>query len=334
MPFTLLPVNLFRTNNYFNTDMKYVYALVGNNKTLYFEQTCVSAYSLKLHNPEANICLVVDSTTHDYIKNKSTKLLSYFDDIIVGDVPADLNNKRKSRVLKTKLRKLINGDYLFIDSDTIICDSLCDIISFEGDFFAVPDKHLSLDVHPRRERIIRKLRDIKYDIKEEDKEFFNSGVTFVRDTPCAHKLYSVWYEEWEKGCKYGVDSDQPSLLVANHICGYPIKELDGVWNCQIIENGLKYLVDAKILHYFSSDGKDSCFEFKNDAIFEEIKSLGYIPDATKVLVKNAKRAFTNKMQIVSGKEADFLETSVHKVYVYHKSLFNFIEKILCILYGK
>ena len=314
--------------------MKYVYVLVGNKNTLYFEQTCVSAYSLKLHNPGANITLVVDQQTHDYIEGKSSVLLSYFDYILVGDVPSNDSNKRKSRVLKTKLRELIKGDYLFIDSDTIICDSLDGISAMEGDFIAVLDKHLLLDVHPRRSRIIKKLSDIKYDIKREDKEFFNSGVTFVRDTPFMHKFYSIWYEEWEKGCKYGVDSDQPSLLIANQKCGYPIKEIDGVWNCQIIENGLKFLIDAKILHYFSSDGKDSCFEFKNDSIFKEIKINGYIPDSTKELVKNAKKAFSNKMQIVSGKEADFLETSVHKVYVYHKRIFNIIEYLMCLLYGK
>lgn len=314
--------------------MKYVYVLVGNKNTFYFEQTCVSAYSLKLHNPSANVTLLVDSQTNDYIKGKSSDLLSYFDEILVEDVPAKYNNKRKSRVLKTKLREYIKGDFLFIDSDTIICDSLDEINGIDGDFLAVLDKHLMLDVHPRRERIIKKLSDIKYHIKEKDKEFFNSGVMLVRDTPFAHDFYSVWHQEWENGCKYGVDSDQPSLLVANEKFGYQIRELDGIWNCQIIENGLKYLVDAKILHYFSSDGKDSCFEFKNDAIFEEIKAKGCIPDATKELVKNAKKAFSNKMQIVSGREADFLETSVHKVYVYHKRLFNILEKLMYLLYGK
>lgn len=314
-------------------EFQIVYVLVGNESNFYFEQTCVSAYSVRMYNDNVRIILVVDVQTEEYLKNNSKKLLGIFDKIVSVNIDKNYNNKQKSRYLKTSLRNILEGDFIFIDSDTIICDSLMEIQHSKNDICAVPDKHLEIASHPRKNRISQIIKKIGGNINTSDIYYFNSGVMFVKDTIKARKFFDLWHNEWIRGLKFGVDSDQPSLFISNKKSNYIISKIDGIWNCQIIENGLKYLVRAKILHYFSSDPKDSCFKFKDNQIFYEVRQYGDIPPHTIKLIQNAKSAFDNHMLIVSGSEAAFLETSTHKCYVYHHKIFSIIEKLLNIFIG-
>ena len=132
--------------------------------------------------------------------------------------------------------------------------------------------------------------------------YFNSGVMFVKDTAIAYKLYDEWYRVWENGIKnLSISIDQPSLARANELAGYPIKEIDGIYNCQIVENGLKYLVNAKVIHYFASNiGKwDSPYIFRDKSIYEKVREDG-LDECLKNQVQNAKSAFNEKTLILAG----------------------------------
>ena len=106
---------------------KIVYVLTSSKEDTYLEQTLISVYSARLHNPYADILVVTDNATANTIKGGRAEIKKYLSDIVVVDIPAEYNNMQKSRYIKTNLRKFVEGDFLYIDSDTVIAESLAEI---------------------------------------------------------------------------------------------------------------------------------------------------------------------------------------------------------------
>lgn len=65
--------------------MKYVYVLTSTPKDLYYEQALMSAYSLRKHNPAAQLIVLVDNKTNASLteENKRTALKKYASQIIM-----------------------------------------------------------------------------------------------------------------------------------------------------------------------------------------------------------------------------------------------------------
>lgn len=92
------------------------------------------------------------------------------------------------------MRKFVKGDYLFIDTDTIICDSLEEIDNIDADIALVADcnGNLLLDDQSVVDRC-----HIAGFANMRNQPYFNSGVMLVHDTPVSHNLYKEWYIQWQ-----------------------------------------------------------------------------------------------------------------------------------------
>ena len=122
-----------------------VYVVVCDANHDYLEQAAVSACSVKKYNPNAEVLLLVDDQTLAEIDSGRSLIKRYVSDIIEVAVPKEYNNKLRSRFIKTTVRDNIQGDYLFIDTDTVITQSLDEIDDCPYDVAAVLDMHLPLD---------------------------------------------------------------------------------------------------------------------------------------------------------------------------------------------
>lgn len=315
---------------------KIVYVLVSDKEDNYLEQAIVSLFSLRLHNPAAEVVLVVDDITFENLSNERGEIKKFVTSIKHISCPSEYDKKQRSRYLKTSLREIVKGDYLFIDTDTIICRDLSDIDNLSCDIGAVKDKHLYLDNHPMKNLVRQWAQKVNWTIDEN--VYYNSGVLYVKDTKKAHALYTEWHRIWKKSTKQGLNLDQPSLGKAISETKISITEIDGSWNCQISDNGLKYLYDARIIHYFASvqfEDKDEeiVYLFRNPKILNEVRNNKYIlSEDIKTRISNPKREFQNKVAILSGRNADVVETcvyrSIRRLYFKNRGIFNFIEKLI------
>ena len=311
---------------------KIVYAVTSDETDYYLEQTLVSVYSLRLYNPEARVVLIVDEKTNDTLTGKRTKILEYISEKVVVNIPAKYTKKERSRYLKTTIRQHIEGAYLFIDSDTIITDNLSDIDSFNGNIGAVKDRHVLICENPYEFYIRKDAKKIGWEISVQE-YYFNSGIFYVKDNMYTKQFYAIWHETWKRGLTNGVCVDQPSIAKTNQTCNYLIKELNGIWNCQISGFGLQYLYNAKIIHYYSSTWihkqNDCAFIFYNKSIYQKIRHNGAIYYDVEKLIKNAKSAFSYHCQLVSGKQLDFLQTDIveicAKIYFHYPTLYKIIN---------
>ena len=282
---------------------KIVYSLVSDSRDHFLEQLLISSFSVKHNNPDAHITLVTDIISNAEITDDRTNALKYIDEKIVVQTP-ELGKKSRSRWLKTSIRQIVKGDYLFIDTDTIITGDISEIDNVEGNICAVLDRHLSLDRNQRGEAIIKQCKRSGWNPEEKDHKYFNSGVMLVKECPEAHNLYNKWHEIWESSYNRGIDIDQPALGLANKQVGYLIKELYGTWNCQVLGNGLRYMHDAKILHYYNSDSRtmlrSNPFVFSNSDFLQQIKEAGFqLPEVVKKMVNTPHCQFAESYEIIA-----------------------------------
>ena len=284
---------------------KIVYVLSSDDSDIYLEQTLLSVFSLRKHNPDAFVELVVDERTNNTIQGKRSELLNYINYKNVVAVPDKYNKIQTSRWLKTSLRKHVDGNFLFIDSDTIITDDLSSIDVFEGDIGAVPDAHVPMGHTPFNNslRVLSKLDGWTYN---ENSLYFNSGVIFVRDSEVSMTLFDKWHMKWGNGTDNGGHvSDQSYLASSNEETGFVIRELYGSCNCMLARNGLSYLANAKIIHYLGFSFHSQCppWSFYDKNIYWEIKETGKITQKISFLIDNAKCAFPESNGIVASDEA-------------------------------
>ena len=316
---------------------KIVYVVTSDESDIYLEQALLSAFSLRKHNPDAYVELVVDQDTDATIAGKRGEILKYIDNKIVVNVPEEYNKVCRSRWLKTSLRQHVKGNFLFIDSDTIVTDNLEEIDSFTGDIGAVKDEHVLLGKN-RGKKTIQNRAKLDGWRWSETLAYYNSGIMFVKDSALTHKFYQMWHNKWvDKYRKTSDHRDQPPLAVTNELFQYPIGELSGEWNCQIIRNGILYLANAKIMHYWMYNKDPHPWIFYNHDILNEIKDLGYVSDRISKLVDEAKSSFDVPNMIIFGEDLEclkykkFIQTPLFSICKANRrvfSLFNNTAKLI------
>ena len=329
----------FGNNKYHQMKTKIVYAVVSDEKDVYMEDVFLSTYSLRRHNPDAFVELVVDSKTDATIKGGREKMLKYVNKKTVVNVPGHYNKVQTSRYIKTSLRQTVEGDFLFIDSDTIVTDSLAEADSLTGNVMMVLDYHVSLQQRYNAKSVRRRLEatDVDWNI---EMPYYNSGIMYVKDCEESRRLFEVWHEKWKNNVEIaGIHFDQIPLAYANEVTSHLITELDGVWNCQIMNNGLPFLNRAKIIHYFMSFASIRAakpYRFHDKQLLLDIRKEGDIPTYIADMIDRAKEMFLIPNQIAAGSETALLNNSLYKLYISHPriySLFNTIARYILKISG-
>ena len=288
--------------------MKYVYVLTSTPNDFYYEQCLMSVFSLIHHTPDALVYILTDNKTKDSFteKDKRLGLKKLGANIITVNFDDSVTNIQRSRILKTTIPEHISGDFLFIDCDTIICDNLSTINSILPDIkvAAVLDGHVPLSEHKHKDYFIKREKKLGFSASKKTGVHFNSGVMLYRDCPESREFFKKWNELWTWCFTEKHDHhDQPAFNEASLECGAIIKELDGIWNCQLSQGGLAYLAKAKIIHYFSSEGGKNYIPYYRLAeknIQQKVKDFGEIPSDVSQMILNPKFQF-NKVHLINDK---------------------------------
>ena len=210
---------------------KIVYVVVSDETDIFLEQALLSVYSLRQHNPNAIVEFVLDQHTDKTITGKRTEILKYINKKTVVSVPDEYDEKApRSRWLKTSLSQHVKGDFLYVDTDTVITDNLEEIDNFTGDLGAVADRHTTLQYHFGRDRLKKEALEGGWKYSD-DMVWFNGGLLFVRDNDLAKAFFNEWNTQWKESYKKTKRlTDQIPLCITNEKFKYPIKHNDQVLN--------------------------------------------------------------------------------------------------------
>lgn len=283
--------------------MQFLYILISNPNDIYYEQFILSITSLRLIMPSAVVVLLCDTKTKENLVVNRAGYEKLVNKVITVNAPDDMPQVEVSRWIKTSMRRLVSGDFLYIDNDTIIVEDLSSISDTEIKFGACLDKHSLLDKHHKADNIIERDKFLGFSSYLSNRHI-NSGIIYCVDTPEAHKAFDRWHELWKFSNSKNVVRDQPSFNMAIYENSSIFTELDGIWNCQISFNGLRFLANSKIIHYFASDLSlhETPFILASDSILKKIKETGKIPEETVKFLTNPRTAFVSECQIISGEK--------------------------------
>lgn len=279
--------------------MKYVYVLTSTSKDLYYEQCLMSAFSLRHHMPNAEIIVLVDNKTHASFtaENKRTALSEYAE-IKSVDFEDNVPNIDRSRLIKTSIPEYIDGSFLYIDCDTIICEDLSSIEDVPFETAGVLDGHCMLEEHIHRKYFLKRDKKLGFHGTKAIDCNINGGLILAKEGQQQKNLFNKWNELWKYSAYQKKDKhDQSALNEANYRTGLKMGFLDGTWNCQPAQGGLAFLKNAKIIHYFSSEfsGKNYIpyYKLADKSIQNRIKETGKIPEDIREMILDPKFQFNS-----------------------------------------
>lgn len=230
------------------------YILNCRGESIYPALTYISAACLRIVHPGARIVIVMDPGTAREVDGRDRRLLDLCDARIVVDVPDGFNPTCANRFLKSRLRSVIEGDFLYLDADTIPVRSLAEVFEAECDFGAAIDV-TSLD---RNFDVVEKTVPVddrrifgEFGWKCPPRRYFNGGVLFARDVPVVRCFYEDWHSRWLACQRIGFFRDQPALNAAIDESAMRVRSLDRKFNA-IGAPSVRVATDVHLYHYFAN----------------------------------------------------------------------------------
>lgn len=285
--------------------MKYVYVLVSSEDDLYYEQALMSVWSLKFQMPQAHVTVLCDDLTEKSFCGKRSALKDLATEIRAIPFDADVGKAERSRLIKTAIPDYVDGDFLYIDCDTVICDDLSSIAEYGYDAAGVLDGHVMLNEHIHKNYFLTRDKKLGFHGTKAAGYNINGGVILFHDTDYARSLFKAWNDAWKYSAYQKHDlHDQSALNEANFRTGLKMQLLPGEWNCQPSHGGLAFLKDAKIIHYYSSEfaGKHYIpyYRLADKTLQQRIKEAGEIPDDIQTMLREPKFQF-NKVHLINDR---------------------------------
>lgn len=242
--------------------MKVVYCLSGGAGDAVVAMMRLSIASVRLTNPDTVVEVLIDQQSLEEIQAAGSRLLEEIDHVHACAVPPGPAALR-SRHLKTSMRTVVQGAFLFLDADTLVRKPLCPEWSDTTDVAACPNY----------------CRDRLHEQLEADEaayiaamgwplpsSYVNSGVVFFADSPQAHAVGRLWHACWTAGVRRtGRRIDQPAFNHAVQTSGAELCLLPSGWNSQIVRAPATAR-DASIWHYYHSCERAADTRFAIEAL--------------------------------------------------------------------
>ncbi len=211
-----------------------------------------SILSLRHQHPAARVRLVMDTETEALLTRAYPALREIGADLLsiaadAGDPPAN------SRWLKTQLRDIVRGDFIFLDIDTVVLRDISAVAAHEATLAGAMDDNSMDGFDPG---LCRRFEQLRWDPPRQP--YLNSGVLFWRDTPEGRRLGQAWHQLWSESRQVMGDTDQPALHRAMVQTGVSVHVLDQTLN-QKVRNGKKRLRNTAVLHYTTRSVLDNSY---------------------------------------------------------------------------
>lgn len=294
-----------------------VYVLISRDSDLYLEELWVSLHSLRQFHPEERVIVLTDEITNTRIQ-KQPLLVQIITEIKVIDVPADYSTKDRSREIKTSVRNLIDGDFLFIDTDTVITKPLDNVDELPVKNIAmVPELHGPFRNHMTYRYVSGDVKRIFGTDVTDSPYWFNSGCMLVKNNEFMREFFTQWHKNWEYSAfQKGNSTDQRALLKTDHDYGYVIECLPDTYNCQMAMS-IKHLYEASIVHFWHMRKNFTPVmdfsPFMSHQIYKDLRASGCITPEISQTITDCKSAFTNDSMICGKPEISLIFSQINTV---------------------
>ncbi|MGB6797239.1 MAG: hypothetical protein WBE48_11985, partial [Xanthobacteraceae bacterium] len=192
--------------------MDVVYALTTDGVDQFSTSTRVSAASVRVSNREVRLTVVCDRASAAAMEARDDPLLNEVDQLVVCEAP-DGSGTFRNRFIRTKLRSLLDGPLLYLDSDTFVQGDLSYLFALDVDVAGAPNNSKDTfeeQIFPDDHSTLTRLGwQVRSDV------FVNGGVIFLNDTSGARRFADLWHTKYLESVKAtGTFRDQPALNAA------------------------------------------------------------------------------------------------------------------------
>lgn len=231
--------------------VKAVYVLTSDGRDPYSLMTWISLVSLRLSNPAVSTVILADESTYEKIGAHCPFLLAEVDSVIPVATPEG-SPAFRNRHVKTRMRELVDGPFLFLDSDTLIRASIGHLLSSDAD--------ISLSSNHSQTCLDSQIWESDFatysllDWPSPTGIYYNGGVISFSDSQAARTFCGEWHRLWRDSFQgTGSYRDQPALNEAIRRTNPSVRLLESKFNAQFRSNP-KASKNATIWHYYYSQG--------------------------------------------------------------------------------
>jgi len=229
-----------------------VFALTSQGLDGFSAMTRLAVGSLRVSNHGLRITVACDQKTDAAMQRAHDPLIGEVDEWLAVQAP-DGPPEFMNRHVKTRLRALIAGRFLFLDSDTIVRGDLGELLALDCDVAGARNHSRESLAEQIWEEDANALAALGWRIGDEI--YINGGVLFYNDTEGARRFAGEWHRRWLQSASGGdYFRDQPALNAALADCAPRLAILPDRFNAQFVPSP-EVAVDAVIWHYYSSVGR-------------------------------------------------------------------------------
>ncbi len=235
------------------------FVVTGSADSVHVDMLHLSLLSLRRCEPDANVCVVADSECGYELGLRRTELLNLSSRVLVAASPYD-DPVRRNKDLRIRLRHLLDGRLLYVDSDTVflrpVSRSIPEVQSIAAayDFNYTPDEERQRRVPSEVAACVEQsLKSLGIRMPQSK---YNNGVVLMEASAGASRFVSRWYDTWA-AIRECADprvvhlSDQVSFSIAADAIGEPIALLPNSYNT-MVPTSPELTRYASILHFFGS----------------------------------------------------------------------------------
>lgn len=237
--------------------MQIVFVVTAGKTDLFAQMARVSTAAVRLVEPAARVTVVCDDEL-TYRSDGGIRALLGEVDLVVARNAGTGDPGMRSRYLKTSLRGILPGAFLYLDVDAVPIQPLGEFEKIAGDAAGCLDRNQAAAEYVIAEWAREMYGRLEWSLPL---RYFNGGVMYWKDSPAAHKLGASWHDLWRQTSALGRVEDQPGLNRAIDTTAADVIELPRVYNA-MIHWRREMARDAKIIHFFTS-----CWESKDDCVF-------------------------------------------------------------------
>ena len=248
------------------------YVIVYHGNGRFPAMAYLSAAAARRVEPNSRIVLVTDTETPHHLRKDWPKLLELVDETI--PVPASMELLRaRSFYLKTRVRDVIDGDFIYLDSDTLPVRPFADMTTGDWDVALIQDRTHHSPITPIFPHwVVPRMKRAGWNVHFE--KYFNAGLGFYRDNAAVRALVADWQRRWHEFYALGDDCDQVPLNCSLATMPLRVHELPPAYNAMVTVAPV-LARGAKIYHFFTGNRVelgDSLYEY----LLQHLQETGII----------------------------------------------------------
>jgi hypothetical protein len=241
--------------------LQVAYVLIYRGKSRYASMAYLSISAARRVHPDCRIALICDKETPQHVRKNFPALLDLVDRVVVLDSEVE-NVRARSYQFKTRIRDAVEGDVVYLDSDTLPVRPFDGMARGDWDVAYVQDRTHYSPVKPIypywvKDRMARVGWDYPF------VKYYNAGIGFYRDNAAVRAMVADWQKRWDTFWSVGDDCDQIPLNCSLSTMPIRVHELPPAFNAMVMVHP-SLARGAKIYHFFAGNQVtmgDTLFEY-------------------------------------------------------------------------